>query len=181
MEQLVSASLPSGGSFGALLRAGRHRACLSQEQLAAHAGLSERGVRNLEAGRVRSPRPDPVRLLADALQLSRPERDSLVAAAQWARGGPGGAVAGGAARASPGLGVRFIAVVAEARSAPSRRAALWVVTVTAASATTSRPAGVEVTGVRAPGATMAVRDVPVALLLLGASIGALVRAADRAE
>jgi len=57
MEQLVSASLPSRGSFGALLRAGRHRANLSQEQLAARAELSERTVRDLEAGTGR-PRAD---------------------------------------------------------------------------------------------------------------------------
>jgi DNA-binding XRE family transcriptional regulator len=49
MEQLASAP-PPDGSIGALLRAFRHRACLSQEQLAARADLSERTVRNLEAG-----------------------------------------------------------------------------------------------------------------------------------
>jgi len=81
MEQLVTAS-PAPGSFGALLRACRHRAYLSQEQLAAQAELSERTVRNLEAGRVRSPRTDTVRLLADALQLSEPDRDSWFAAAK---------------------------------------------------------------------------------------------------
>ena len=81
MEQLVSAS-PAAGSFGALLRAGRHRALLSQEQLAARAELSERTVRNLEAGRVRSPRADTVRLLAGALQLGGPERESWFAAAR---------------------------------------------------------------------------------------------------
>jgi len=81
MEQLVSApSWP--GSFGTLLRASRHRAYLSQEQLAARAELSERTVRNLEAGRVRSPRTDTVRLLADALQLSEPERESWFEAAR---------------------------------------------------------------------------------------------------
>src|SRR5215472_14147972 len=64
MEQLASAP-PPDGSIGALLRAFRHRACLSQEQLAARADLSERTVRNLEAGRVRSPRTHTVRLLAD--------------------------------------------------------------------------------------------------------------------
>jgi transcriptional regulator with XRE-family HTH domain len=81
MEQLVSAS-PPPGSFGALLRAWRHRAYLSQEQLAAQAELSERTVRNLEAGRVRSPRTGTVRLLADALQLSDSDRDSWFAAAK---------------------------------------------------------------------------------------------------
>jgi transcriptional regulator with XRE-family HTH domain len=79
-DRLVNDSLPPG-SFGALLRACRHRACLSQEQLAARAELSERTVRNLEAGRVRSPRIDTVRLLADALQLGEPERESWFEAA----------------------------------------------------------------------------------------------------
>ena len=81
MEQLVSApSWP--GSFGTLLRASRHRAYLSQEQLASRAELSERTVRNLEAGRVRSPRTDTVRLLADALQLNEAERKSWFEAAR---------------------------------------------------------------------------------------------------
>ena len=80
MEHLVIA--PPPGSFGALLRACRHRACLSQERLAARAEVSERTVRNLEAGRVRTPRIDTVRLLADALQLSGPERESWLAAAR---------------------------------------------------------------------------------------------------
>ena len=75
MDQLVNDSLPPG-SFGALLRACRHRACLSQEQMAARAELSERTVRNLEAGQVQSPRVDTVRLLADALQLGEPGRTS---------------------------------------------------------------------------------------------------------
>ena len=51
MEQLVSVSVAAPrGSFGAFLRARRHRALLSQEQLAARAELSERTVRDLEAG-----------------------------------------------------------------------------------------------------------------------------------
>jgi transposase len=81
MEQLGGApSWP--GSFGTLLRASRHRAYLSQEQLAARAELSERTVRNLEAGRVQSPRTDTVRLLADALQLNEAERESWFEAAR---------------------------------------------------------------------------------------------------
>jgi transcriptional regulator with XRE-family HTH domain len=47
---------------------------LSQEQLAARAELSECTVRNLEADRVQAPRADIMRLLAEALQLSEPER-----------------------------------------------------------------------------------------------------------
>ena len=80
MDQPARAVPPA--SFGALLRASRHRALLSQEQLAARAELSERTVRNLEADRVRSPRADTVRLLAGALQLSEPERESWLAAAR---------------------------------------------------------------------------------------------------
>jgi transcriptional regulator with XRE-family HTH domain len=85
MEQPASAP-PSDGSFGALLQAFRHRAYLSQEQLAARAELSERTVRNLEAGRVRSPRNTTVRLLADALELAEPEREGWLAAARGANG-----------------------------------------------------------------------------------------------
>jgi len=95
MEQPVSPP-PPGGSFGALLRARRHQALLSQEQLAARAGLSVRTVRELEADRVLSPRPDTVRLLADALQLTGPQRTGWVTAyhqraGPWAprAGGPG--------------------------------------------------------------------------------------------
>src|SRR5215831_8393101 len=84
MEQPASA--PPDGSFGALVRAFRHRAYLSQEQLAARAELSERTVRNLEAGRVRLPRHDTVRLLADALALTEPEQESWNAAAQGVNG-----------------------------------------------------------------------------------------------
>jgi len=100
MEQLVIA--PPPGSFGALLRACRHRVCLSQEQLAARAGVSERTERNLEAGRVRSPRNDTVRLLADALQLGGPERGNWFAAARGVnhqRAGPAAPRSGGPAGA----------------------------------------------------------------------------------
>jgi len=101
MEQLVIA--PPPGSFGALLRACRHRVCLSQEQLAARAGVSERTVHNLEAGRVRSPRNDTVRLLADALQLGGPERGNWFAAARGVnhqRAGPAAPRSGGPAGAA---------------------------------------------------------------------------------
>jgi len=82
MAQLVSPSLPPCGTFGALLRACRHRAFLSQAQLAARAELSERTVRDLEAGRVRLPRTDTARLLAEALKLSGPEREGWFASAR---------------------------------------------------------------------------------------------------
>jgi transcriptional regulator with XRE-family HTH domain len=61
-------------NFGALLLAHRTRLPLTQEQLAERAGLSERTLRNLEAGRIRRPYPDTIRRLAEALNLSGEER-----------------------------------------------------------------------------------------------------------
>ena len=101
VEQLASTRRSPDGSFGALLRASRRGALLSQEQLAARAGLSERTVRDLETGRVRWPRNGTVRLLADALQLSGPHRESWFAAARGAHHphtDPGVPGAGGPAR-----------------------------------------------------------------------------------
>ena len=57
-----------------LVRGGRRRLGLSQEDLSARAGVSVRGIRNIELGRVTRPRPSTVRLLADALELSGPTR-----------------------------------------------------------------------------------------------------------
>jgi tetratricopeptide (TPR) repeat protein/transcriptional regulator with XRE-family HTH domain len=61
--------------FGAQVRAHRQRLGMSQEDLAACAGVSVRTIRNLEAGRTERPRPGTVRLLADALELAAAERD----------------------------------------------------------------------------------------------------------
>jgi transcriptional regulator with XRE-family HTH domain/tetratricopeptide (TPR) repeat protein len=72
---------PSALTFAALLRVRRRQALLSQEQLAARSGLSVRAVRNLEQGRVRSPRGGTVRLLADALHLAGRERTEFEEAA----------------------------------------------------------------------------------------------------
>jgi predicted ATPase/transcriptional regulator with XRE-family HTH domain len=68
--------------FGSLLRSYRVEAGLSQERLAEHAGLSERGISNLERGERRSPRLDTVRMLADALELSAEDRIPLFRAAR---------------------------------------------------------------------------------------------------
>jgi len=57
--------------FGAQVRAHRQRLGLSQEDLADRTGVSVRGIRNLEAGRTGRPRPDTVRLIADAFELAR--------------------------------------------------------------------------------------------------------------
>jgi LuxR family transcriptional regulator, maltose regulon positive regulatory protein len=70
--------------FGGLLRAHRERRLLSQERLAERSGLSARTIRDLELGRVRHPRGESVRLLADALLLAGWEREQFEAAARGA-------------------------------------------------------------------------------------------------
>jgi tetratricopeptide (TPR) repeat protein len=60
----------------------RERALVSQEELAARAGLSVRAIGNLEQGRVAQPRGESVRLLADALGLVGPERQRFEDAAR---------------------------------------------------------------------------------------------------
>ncbi|MFC5825943.1 ATP-binding protein [Nonomuraea insulae] len=67
--------------MGALLRAWRERALLTQEQLAALAGLNVRTVRRLESGELRRPRSMSVRLLGEALGLDAAELSILTAAA----------------------------------------------------------------------------------------------------
>ena len=68
-------------SFGELLRRHRRRSGLSQDDLAARVGLSVTGIRNLETGRTRAPRPSTVRLLVDAFGLDGQERDRFLLAA----------------------------------------------------------------------------------------------------
>jgi predicted ATPase/DNA-binding XRE family transcriptional regulator len=65
--------------FGAHLRRLRDAAGLTQEELAERAGLSPKGLSDLERGKRRRPYPHTVRSLADALGLSEDERDSLFA------------------------------------------------------------------------------------------------------
>jgi transcriptional regulator with XRE-family HTH domain len=72
--------------FGAHLRALRRAAGLSQEELAARAGLTANGVSALERGVRTRPYPHTVRSLADALDLTQEERDRLLVAAET--GGP---------------------------------------------------------------------------------------------
>lgn len=67
--------------FGELIRAYRAKVMLTQEELAARAGISVRQLREIEACRVTTPRPSTVRLLADALGLSDPERAEFQRAA----------------------------------------------------------------------------------------------------
>ena len=67
-------------TFGTLLREFRTRAGLTQEALAERAGLSARGISDLERGLKRAPRRDTVALLLEALVLSPVEREALEAA-----------------------------------------------------------------------------------------------------
>src|SRR5215213_1524938 len=69
-------------TFGEFLRRLRTEAALSQEELAERAGLSLRGVSDLERGVRRLPHLETVRLLADALQLTPGARSALLAAAR---------------------------------------------------------------------------------------------------
>lgn len=66
-------------SFGARLRRLREVAGLTQEELAARAGLSPNAVGALERGVRRRPYPHTVRSLAEALELSESERAALLA------------------------------------------------------------------------------------------------------
>src|SRR4051812_38426376 len=68
-------------TFGMLLRRHRLAAGLTQEALAERAGLSTRGVQDLERGIRQVPRAETVRLLADALALEAAARTGLIAAA----------------------------------------------------------------------------------------------------
>src|SRR5262252_6873777 len=69
-------------SFGGLLRQLRGEAGLTQEELAAAAGLSARSVSDLERGVHRTARRDTARLLADALGLSGEARAGFEDAAR---------------------------------------------------------------------------------------------------
>ncbi|MFG6200161.1 ATP-binding protein [Nonomuraea sp. JJY05] len=78
----AEAGRPVGGpGLGALLRSWRERALLTQEQVAARAGLNVRTVRRLEADELRRPRSASVRLLAEALGLDAAEVSVLTRAA----------------------------------------------------------------------------------------------------
>jgi tetratricopeptide (TPR) repeat protein/transcriptional regulator with XRE-family HTH domain len=67
--------------FAEVVRAYRQRLGLTQEELAAKAGLGVRTIRKLEAGLVRTPRPVTVRLLADAFGVVGTDREGFCQAA----------------------------------------------------------------------------------------------------
>jgi tetratricopeptide (TPR) repeat protein/transcriptional regulator with XRE-family HTH domain len=76
--------------LGGLVRAHRQRLGLTQEALAAATGISARTIRDIETGRIASPRPGTVRLLADALGLSEKDRTVLHCAAASSGNDPAG-------------------------------------------------------------------------------------------
>src|SRR3984885_4719033 len=86
-------------TFAAYLRELRTVAGLTQEELAAAAGLSPRSVSDLERGVNLTARKDTARLLADALHLTGAVRVEFEAAARG-RAVPGGAGTGGVAAAT---------------------------------------------------------------------------------
>ena len=73
--------------FGRRLRALREAAGLSQEDLAARAGLTAKGIGALERGERRHPQSHTVRSLADALNLSDADRGAFLAAVPKRAGG----------------------------------------------------------------------------------------------
>ena len=87
-------------AFGELLQRYRRAAGLTQEELAERAGVSARGISDLERGLRQVPRRDTVQLLVDALALPAPERAALVAAARLHRA-PAAQPTAGTTRARP--------------------------------------------------------------------------------
>ena len=80
-------------SFGAALRAARHAAELTLEELAEASGVSVRALSDMERGRALGPQRRTVALIADALKLEGVQRDVLVALAKAGTspaGKPGG-------------------------------------------------------------------------------------------
>ena len=73
--------------FGARLRRLREAAGLTQEGLAERAGLTARGISDLERGARKRPYPHTFRSLADALGLAEEERAALLAAVPKRVGG----------------------------------------------------------------------------------------------
>jgi transcriptional regulator with XRE-family HTH domain len=90
LSQQVRTSRNNTSPFGAELRRLRRAAGLSQQERAERAGLSVRGVADLERGVRRSPYPATVRRLVDALGPDDTARGALLAAGQSSEpaGGP---------------------------------------------------------------------------------------------
>ena len=96
----MGASL-GAGSFGDLLRKLRLETGHSQETLAERAGLSARGISDLERGVNRSPQRETVLRLAEALGLAEDARAGFEAAARKSKGGSAKTPAPGHASTPP--------------------------------------------------------------------------------
>src|SRR5438034_456 len=81
-EDLLELEMTEKISFSTLLKRYRQAAGLSQEALAARAGLSARAISDLERGINRTPRYDTLELLSSALSLSPLQHALLQAAAR---------------------------------------------------------------------------------------------------
>src|SRR6478672_6458105 len=93
METSANMAKQDPAPFGALLLRLRASAGLTQEQLAARAGLSPASISALESGKRRTPRFATVESLATALALDATDRHELVAAARSTAGGAGASAA----------------------------------------------------------------------------------------
>ncbi|MCC9311457.1 helix-turn-helix transcriptional regulator [Kitasatospora sp. RB6PN24] len=72
-------------AFGPLLRAHRHAADLTLEELSERSGVSGRAIGDMERGHSRGPQPRTVAALAEALELSPDDTAVLLAAARSGR------------------------------------------------------------------------------------------------
>jgi transcriptional regulator with XRE-family HTH domain len=98
--------------FETLLRRLREAAGLTQDELATRAGLTAKGISDLERGARRRPYPHTMRALAEALQLSDHDRAGLIEAVprRGATIDPAGTAADPARSASrPASGAREVA------------------------------------------------------------------------
>lgn len=96
------AARPAGELFAAELRRWRLHQRMTQEELAEASGLSVRGIRSLECGRVRAPRLRTASLLADALRLTGGDREGFLTLAAEPATRPGGGAGEGVTDGAPG-------------------------------------------------------------------------------
>jgi predicted ATPase/DNA-binding CsgD family transcriptional regulator/DNA-binding XRE family transcriptional regulator len=118
------------GPFGTLLQRSRVAAGLSQEELAERAGLSKRGISDLERGQRRSPHPATVRRLAEALNVDCAERAAWVSSAAVAAHTSGAAPRISGRHNLPLQLTSFIGRDRELEDLPKRLATTRLLTVT---------------------------------------------------
>jgi predicted ATPase/DNA-binding XRE family transcriptional regulator len=81
----VGVDSPGSAQFGELLRRHRIAAGWTQDALAGAAGLSQRGIQDIERGARRVPQAETLRRLVTALRLTDAERAAFMAAARSKR------------------------------------------------------------------------------------------------